>query len=145
MSDKATNGLAGFFRDDSCNDGDVGSENSVLFDVDRLELFCLIIYEYVVKSDGLSSEGRRKIIDLCKAIIPDALIFLYGSRARGDYGERSDIDLALDAQRVIHYREMSELQEVLAAADMPYSFNIVDLNALKNDSYKKNVEKEKIL
>ncbi len=36
-------------------------------------------------SYGLTPEAQAKIINICKAIIPDATIWLYGSRARTDY------------------------------------------------------------
>lgn len=39
---------------------------------------------------------KQKIIALINALIPDAKVILYGSRARGDFAEWSDIDLALD-------------------------------------------------
>ena len=36
------------------------------------------------------------IVGLLSVIFPDAKIYLFGSRARGDYKPESDIDLAID-------------------------------------------------
>ncbi len=57
-------------------------------------------------NDGLKPEVRNKIINLCKSIIPNAAILIYGSRARRDYSTNSDVDLALQANRNIGYFEI---------------------------------------
>jgi predicted nucleotidyltransferase len=38
----------------------------------------------MLQANGLKKEEQDKIIGLCKAILPDCAIWLYGSRARGD-------------------------------------------------------------
>lgn len=96
-------------------------------------------------SDGVKPEVKDKIIKLCKAIIPDAAIWIYGSRARGDYTERSDIDIALEASQPIDFFAIAELKDILAAANIAYRFDIVDLNAIQDIGFKSAIEKERIL
>ncbi len=96
-------------------------------------------------NDGLTSDVRDKIINLCKAIIPQACIWLYGSRSRGDYLSNSDIDLALQADQPIGYFKIAELKEVLAATDLSYKFDIIDINSIQDKKFKENIEKEMIL
>ena len=98
-----------------------------------------------ITPDGLSPEVKTKIINLCKAMIPDAAISIYGSRARGDYSERSDIDLVLDAQKPIDYFVIAELKDVLSATNIPQRFDIVDLNSIQDENFKKNIKKEMVL
>lgn len=69
---------------------------------------------------GLSSEIKAKIIGLCKVIVPDAAIWIYGSRARGDYKKSSDIDIALQAPQLISLFVIAELKDVLNAASLPH-------------------------
>ncbi len=96
-------------------------------------------------STNIPPEVKNKIIALCKAIIPDAAIWLYGSRARLDHSPDSDIDLALQAPQPIDYFKIAELKEVLQATNIPYAFDIIDLNAISQGSFKDHVEKEMIL
>lgn len=99
----------------------------------------------IMPKDGLELDVRDKIIHLCKAIIPDASIFLYGSRSRGDYAESSDIDLALKANRPISYFEISELKDVLSASNISYTISIIDFASITDEKFKKNIEKEMVL
>lgn len=96
-------------------------------------------------SEGLPLEVKSKIIGLCKAIIPKASIWLYGSRARGDYSERSDIDIALDAQSPIDYFIISELKDVFQAANIPYKIDIIDINNISDEKFKNAVKEEIVL
>jgi predicted nucleotidyltransferase len=50
---------------------------------------------------GINDEDRFKIIALCKAVLPNCSIRLYGSRDRGDFRSNSDIDIALDCKSSI--------------------------------------------
>lgn len=96
-------------------------------------------------ADGLKPEIKAKIIRLCKAIIPSAEIWLYGSRARGDFSDISDIDLALDAGVPIDYILLGELKDILAVANIYHRFDIVDLQSLPESNFKSVIQKEKIL
>jgi predicted nucleotidyltransferase len=96
-------------------------------------------------SNGITPETKTKIINICKAIIPDAAIWLYGSRARADFSENSDIDLALEADRPISFFEISELKDTLRATNLSYSFDIVDINSIKDNNFENMIKKERIL
>lgn len=95
--------------------------------------------------EGLTSSEKAKIINLCKSIIPDAAIYVYGSRARGDFKPRSDIDLALQADTPISFFDIAELKDVLAATDMPYKFDVIDLNSIQDMDFKKQLLTEMVL
>lgn len=101
--------------------------------------------ESKLTQEGLTPELKAKIIRLCKAIIPHAAIWIYGSRARGDYSERSDIDLALEASQAIDFFTISELKDVLGAANIPYRIDIVDIHSIQDQEFKNAIKKEMIL
>lgn len=95
-------------------------------------------------SDGIKLEKKTKIIRLCKAIIPDAQIYLYGSRARGKFSETSDIDLALEAGEPISYYDIAELKDILESSNIGYAFDIIDINSISDPSFKAAITKEMI-
>jgi predicted nucleotidyltransferase len=95
--------------------------------------------------EGFKPEIKTKIINLCKAIIPDASIGIYGSRARGDYSERSDLDIVLEGSKPINYFDIAELKDVLNAANLPCSIDIVDINTVQDQDFKTNILKERII
>ncbi len=95
--------------------------------------------------DGIDPEIKTKIIRLCKSIIPNGAVWIYGSRARGDFSDNSDIDLALDAGVPIGYMLLGELKDVLEATNIAYRFDIIDLQALPDSEFKSVIQKEKVL
>lgn len=96
---------------------------------------------------GLEPEVKRKLIALCKALFPDASVWLYGSRARGDFSSSSDIDLALESSdgKPISFFEIAELKEIFSAADIPHKIDVVDFNSISDQAFKANVAKTRVL
>ena len=78
-------------------------------------------------ADGVHPEFKEKIIRLIQALVPQAKIYLYGSRARGTFQASADIDLAVDAPYRLKPRQVAEIREVLSAAFLPYAFDVVDV------------------
>jgi predicted nucleotidyltransferase len=99
----------------------------------------------MLQANGLKKEEQDKIIGLCKAILPDCKIWLYGSRARGDFQVNSDIDLALDCKRAIDLIELSELKEVLNATNIFLKIDLVDLCSVNDQNFLKSILKERVL
>lgn len=51
-------------------------------------------------------------------------VYLFGSRARGDFSSRSDIDLAFDIEDEIN---LSQIRYIIEESNLPYKVDIVDL------------------
>ena len=95
-------------------------------------------------NDGVEKEAKRKIIGILKVLFPGAKIYLYGSRARGDFREYSDIDLAIDAGKESKRLNIGEAKSVMENLSMPYKVDIVDLNHISEHMHQV-ITKEGIL
>jgi uncharacterized protein len=82
---------------------------------------------------GLEKEEQRKIIGVLKVLFPNAKIYLYGSRARGDFHDRSDIDLALIDVSQKEELKIGEAKTVLEGLWIAYKIDVVDLNHVNED------------
>lgn len=82
---------------------------------------------------GIKDEEKRKITEVIKALIPNVMIYLYGSRARGTFKQGSDIDIALDAGKQIPRIDVGEIKDMLNASNMIYKFDIVDLYSIPKE------------
>lgn len=71
---------------------------------------------------------QDKIIKVIEIFFPEAKIYLFGSRARKDYTERSDIDIAIDIGRQMTLAEKGRIMTMLDALSMPQRIDVVDLN-----------------
>lgn len=65
-------------------------------------------------------------------------IWLYGSRARGDNTERSDIDLALLCPQVTD-EEWHEVCDIIANADTLLHIDFLRFDTLKDEKLKNNI------
>lgn len=92
----------------------------------------------------LQEQTKLKIINVIQALIPQADVYLFGSRATGQYNAHSDIDIALDAGHPLDRFDVGEVRDMLNASNMPWSFDIVDLQTVGAD-FKKNIAAEGVL
>ena len=65
--------------------------------------------------------------------LPAAKIILYGSRARGDDKEGSDIDVAIDMGAEINESVFSKIHFDLEDSDLPISFDIIDFHKVSKE------------
>ena len=74
----------------------------------------------------ISEQIIREAVDRLKAAAPDATIIMFGSRARGEQGEASDLDLMVIEPVVTARRaEMVRLSDVLDPLDIPVDILVV--------------------
>ena len=77
-----------------------------------------------------------KIIEDCSSIEE---VIIYGSRAKGNYKEGSDIDITLLGE--ITKSDFNKLWQDLDDSYIPYKFDISIYNHLKSDSLKEHVQR----
>ncbi len=83
--------------------------------------------------ETLSKEDQNKIIALVTALIPNAKIYLFGSRARKTNSARSDVDIAIDAGKLLPHTAIDEAHSVLQASNLMYRVDVVDLHQMDED------------
>ena len=87
---------------------------------------------------------QETMIQLLTVLFPSATIYLFGSRARGDHTERSDIDIAIDLGREMEIREIAKARGVLEGLNLPWKIDVVDMHSI-SDVMKKCILKEGII
>lgn len=73
---------------------------------------------------------QETMIQLLTVLFPSAKIYLFGSRARGDHTERSDIDIAIDLGRQMEFREVARARGVLEGLNLPEKIDVVDMHSI---------------
>ena len=92
----------------------------------------------------MQEQDKQKIIDVVKSYLPDAKVFLFGSRARKDNTPESDIDVAVDNKERIDSFVMSQIKEEVEESTIPFTVDIVDLNNVSKD-LKEQILKSRVL
>lgn len=88
---------------------------------------------------GLQEEMFNDIINVFKKYDSLEKVYLFGSRARGDYKDISDIDIAIDSKEDITFKVLRDLDELRCI----HTFDVVNINLI-GDKLKENIEKDKI-
>ena len=92
----------------------------------------------------------ERSLELLKNIIgevfegEDVTVVLFGSRARGDYLETSDMDLGILPKGDMARRKIVLLRERIEISNIPYKVDIVDLSEVSKE-LSDNVLKEGLL
>lgn len=86
--------------------------------------------------DSGSRKYKEIIVPIVLKFVPHAKVILYGSRARGDWTEGSDIDIALDAGQKIGSRTLALIISAIEESKMPINFDIVDLHEVSKEMRK---------
>ncbi len=87
---------------------------------------------------------KEIIVPIIIRHVPNAKIILYGSRARGDAGAGSDIDVALDTGEKIDSSLIYKITGDLEDSDLPIFFDIVDFASV-SEEMKKNILKDGVV
>jgi len=87
---------------------------------------------------------KDKIVKIIEIFFPQAKVYLFGSRARQDYTEISDIDVAIDAGRPLSLTEKGQISTMIDALNIPQKTDIVDFHRVPQ-ALKENILKEGIL
>ena len=68
-------------------------------------------------------------------------VMLYGSRARGDYGRGSDIDICLKGAQITS-SDVVSLKTALYESRIPYFFDVCVWNNIKNEDFRNNITRD---
>ena len=92
----------------------------------------------------------EKALKVLENMVKDAFkdsevqIVLFGSRARGDYGKTSDIDIGILPNGEINRKELILLREKVENSNIPYKVDVVNLSQTSKEFIEKAL-KEGIL
>jgi len=93
---------------------------------------------------SLEPEYKKKIVGILTVLFPKAKIYLFGSRARGNHGQKADIDIAIDEKKEIVPGRIGEASDMFAESNIPYKIDIIDLYTA-SDIMRELIFKEGIL
>ena len=94
--------------------------------------------------NNFTESYKEIVVPIIIKYAPDAKIILYGSRARGDAREGSDIDIALDMGHEIDTLIMSNIIGDLEESRIPIFFDIVDFRRV-SESMQKEIVKDGVV
>lgn len=94
---------------------------------------------------GLADHYLADILNRIAAFPEIETVILFGSRADGSFKPASDIDLAIDGEKVDAFTAL-RLQSVLEEeTDIPLFFDVVALKTVNNTGFLSNIRKGRVI
>jgi type I restriction enzyme S subunit len=81
-------------------------------------------------SDG---EIYQEVVKIVAKYLPDARVYLFGSRAKGTAKPYSDFDIAIEWKEKIPLHTMAKIREELDKLPTLKSFDLIDLKRVSGD------------
>ena len=82
----------------------------------------------MIKVKPLTEEEiLSKVVTIISSYLPDAAIYLFGSRASGNAKQNSDFDLAVEWKEKVPFSVIAKIREKLEELPTLKSFDLVDL------------------
>ena len=86
---------------------------------------------------------KTRIIKIIEIFFPSAKIYLFGSRARGDYDDRSDFDIAINANQKIALSIRGQIKSMIDVLNIPQYVDVIDFHTVSQEM-KDSITKEGI-
>lgn len=90
---------------------------------------------------GLTQKDINTIISVLFTYKEIDRAIIFGSRAKGNYKNGSDVDIALIGEKV-SFEIVSNVSSILnEETNMPYKFDIIDYNSITNLDFKEHIDR----
>lgn len=87
---------------------------------------------------------KTLLLSIIKKHLPEARVYLFGSRAQGTNAPHADIDLALDIGKEIEIDIIGEIRDEFIEAVIPFFIDVVDLYSV-SDVMKEQILKHRVV
>jgi predicted nucleotidyltransferase len=89
---------------------------------------------------GLTDRDKQTISSILADFPYVSKVFIFGSRAKGNFRAGSDIDLAIMDDQV-SMKDLLRLRSKLEDSDLPYSVDVVHYPSIKSQQLKEHIDR----
>ena len=87
----------------------------------------------------------RYILEQIKIYIPEAIVWVFGSRVKGGHRPASDLDLAIICDKETAKNALPKLNEVFIESDLTFKVQLLDFNRLPENMQANIIKKYVVL
>ena len=92
----------------------------------------------------MKDSHKKELLKIILKHFPNAKVYLFGSRARKNQKEGSDVDLAIDIGEKIDFDAILHLKSVIEETTIPFFVDIVDMHSAP-DTLKEEIIKDRVI
>ena len=90
---------------------------------------------------GLTDKQKTLLITILKRYVKTGEVVVFGSRAKGNYTKRSDIDIALRNAQFFLNCSLGGLIDEIAESDFPYLADVIIYEDIINPALKDHIDR----
>lgn len=114
-----------------------------------MQRICSINYwnalQAMKKNLDIDPKQLKLILDILQYHLPpDAIVWVFGSRATGTAKKFSDLDLAIDIGKPLALEIMAKLANSFEESNLPYKVDLIDWQTI-SDSFRRHIEKDRVV
>lgn len=95
----------------------------------------------IARKLGLSPATLDKLIGVFQQHSSIDSVWVYGSRAKGNYRSGSDIDLTLKTSNIIQYAELMQIEDQIDNLFLPYTVDVSQYSELTNTDLIEHIDR----
>jgi len=90
---------------------------------------------------GLNSAQENLLKQIFAKYLKSGTVIIYGSRAKGNYSERSDIDLVIKGSQLNDEQTVEAIRDDIDESDFPYLTDLQYYEKIKNPSLIRHIDR----
>ena len=90
---------------------------------------------------GLTEAQEKILTSILRKHLVKGVVFVYGSRAKGTYSERSDVDLVIKGSDEYDTQITENIRDDISESDFPYLVDIMFFENLKNPALREHINR----
>lgn len=91
-------------------------------------------------NSGIHFKDKKKLTAIFNQYLNRGTVILYGSRAKGTYTERSDVDLVIK-NTSINRQQLMDMIHAIEESDFPYLCDIQLFETINNSQLKAHIQR----
>ncbi|MDI9336524.1 MAG: nucleotidyltransferase domain-containing protein [Gammaproteobacteria bacterium] len=93
-----------------------------------------------MKTLGLTDEHVALLMSFFQRVSSIQMVKIYGSRAKGNYHERSDVDLVVYGEEMDRFM-IADLLLDIQSSDLPYTVDLQHYDDIKNHTLREHIDR----
>ena len=90
---------------------------------------------------GLSKQNINDLVAVFKKYLQQGQVIVYGSRVKGTFTDRSDIDLVIKNSNNIDEQLISNIKSTIEESDFPYLVDLQFYETIKNTKLLEHIDR----
>lgn len=92
----------------------------------------------------LQPDHLKIVLEILNRVVPDRVVWAFGSRATGAARDTSDLDLAVIGETPLDFQTLGTLRDAFSESNIPYKVDVVDWANI-SETFREIIRKDRVV